>query len=106
MGGYQPLTHRSLRGGTRTVSAFELSAEHEDFRCVVRDFAAEEIAPRVEQWDRDRHFPIGIVRQMGDLGLMGLTAPDEYGGSGGDFTALCVAIEEIGRIDQSLGITL
>jgi short/branched chain acyl-CoA dehydrogenase len=89
-----------------TVSAFELSAEHEAFRRVVRDFAAKEIAPQVAQWDRDRHFPIDVVRQMGELGLMGLTAPDEYGGSGGDFTSLCVAIEEIGRVDQSLGITL
>jgi short/branched chain acyl-CoA dehydrogenase len=89
-----------------TVSAFELSAEHEAFRRVVRDFAAKEIAPQVAQWDRDRHLPIDVVRQMGELGLMGLTAPDEYGGSGGDFTSLCVAIEEIGRVDQSLGITL
>jgi short/branched chain acyl-CoA dehydrogenase len=88
------------------VSAFDLSAEHEDFRRVVRDFAAKEIAPQVAQWDRDRHFPVAVVRRMGDLGLMGLTAPDEYGGSGGDFTSLCVAIEEIGRVDQSLGITL
>lgn len=88
------------------MSAFDLSAEHEDFRRVVRDFAAKEIAPQVAQWDRDRHFPVAVVRRMGDLGLMGLTAPDEYGGSGGDFTSLCVAIEEIGRVDQSLGITL
>jgi short-chain 2-methylacyl-CoA dehydrogenase len=88
------------------VNAFELSAEHEAFRLVVRDFAAKEIAPHVAQWDRDRRFPVDVVRQMGELGLMGLTAPDEYGGSGGDFTSLCVAIEEIGRVDQSLGITL
>jgi short/branched chain acyl-CoA dehydrogenase len=88
------------------VNAFELSAEHEAFRRVVRDFAAKEIAPHVAQWDRDRRFPVDVVRQMGELGLMGLTAPDEYGGSGGDFTSLCVAIEEIGRVDQSLGITL
>jgi len=88
------------------VSAFGLSAEHEDFRRVVRDFAAKQIAPHVAQWDRDRHFPVDLVRQMGELGLMGLIAPEEYGGSGGDFTSLCVAIEEIGRVDQSLGITL
>ena len=43
---------------------------------------------------------------MGELGLFGLTAPEEYGGAGGDFTSLCVAIEEIGRVDQSIGITL
>jgi short-chain 2-methylacyl-CoA dehydrogenase len=88
------------------VSAFDLSADHEDFRRVVRDFAVKQIAPHVAQWDRDHHFPVDVVHQMGELGLMGLTAPLEYGGSGGDFTALCVAIEEIGRVDQSLGITL
>jgi butyryl-CoA dehydrogenase len=88
------------------VSAFELAAEHEDFRRVVRDFADRQIAPHVAQWDKEHHFPVDVVRQMGALGLMGLTAPEEYGGSGGDFTSLCVAIEEIGRVDQSLGITL
>lgn len=85
---------------------FELSKEHEDFRRVVRDFAESVIAPHVEQWDADHHFPVDVVRQMGDLGLFGLTAPEEFGGAGGDFTSLCVAIEELGRVDQSMGITL
>jgi butyryl-CoA dehydrogenase len=60
----------------------------------------------VEAWDREHHFPVDVVQKMGKLGLMGLTAPEEYGGAGGDFTSLCVAIEEIGRVDQSMGITL
>ncbi len=87
---------------------YELSREHEEFRRSVRDFAEAEIAPHAAQWDRDHHFPVDVVQQMGKLGLMGLTAPEEYGGAGedGDFTSLCVAIEEIGRVDQSLGITL
>ncbi|MBA4606961.1 acyl-CoA dehydrogenase family protein [Aeromicrobium sp. Marseille-Q0843] len=85
---------------------FELSREHEDFRRVVRDFAAERIAPHVAQWDREHHFPVDVVRAMGDLGLFGLTAPEEFGGSGADFTSLCLAIEELGRVDQSIGITL
>jgi butyryl-CoA dehydrogenase len=87
---------------------FELSREHEEFRRVVRDFAEAQIAPHAAQWDRDHHFPTDVVQQMGKLGLMGLTAPEEYGGAGehGDFTSLCVAIEEIGRVDQSMGITL
>jgi short/branched chain acyl-CoA dehydrogenase len=87
---------------------YELSREHEEFRHSVRDFAEAEIAPHAAQWDRDHHFPVDVVQQMGKLGLMGLTAPEEYGGAGedGDFTSLCVAIEEIGRVDQSLGITL
>ncbi|WP_091125598.1 acyl-CoA dehydrogenase family protein [Nocardioides terrae] len=85
---------------------FELSREHEEFRRVVRDFAEAEIAPYAAQWDRDHHFPVDVVQKMGDLGLFGLTAPEEYGGAGGDFTSLCVAIEELGRVDQSMGITL
>src|SRR3954454_7036509 len=86
----------------------ELSREHEEFRRVVRDFAEAEIAPHAAQWDRDHHFPVDVVQKMGSLGLFGLTSPEEYGGAGedGDFTSLCVAIEEIGRVDQSMGITL
>lgn len=85
---------------------FELSAEHEAFRKVVRDFAEAEIAPYAEQWDREHTFPLDVVLKMGDLGLMGLPFDERYGGSGGDFTSLCVAIEEIGRVDQSVGATL
>src|ERR687890_1920277 len=87
---------------------FELSREHEEFRRTVREFAEAEIAPHAAQWDKDHHFPADVVQKMGGLGLMGLTAPEEYGGAGedGDFTSLCVAIEEVGRVDQSLGITL
>ncbi len=91
--------------------SFELSAEHEQFRRTVRDFAEKEIAPHAAQWDRDHHFPVDVVQKMGQLGLMGLTAPEEYGGAGmtgedGGFTSLCLAIEEIGRVDQAMGITL
>src|SRR6478609_1148456 len=89
-----------------TVTAFELSKDHEDFRAVVREFATEQVAPHVEQWDREHRFPVELVPQMGDLGLFGLVVPEEYGGAGGDFTSLCVAIEELGRVDQSIGITL
>src|SRR5919112_5393429 len=87
---------------------FELSREHEEFRHVVREFAESEIAPHAAEWDREHHFPTDVVQQMGKLGLMGLTAPEEFGGVGddGDFTSLCVAIEELGRVDQSMGITL
>ncbi len=85
---------------------FELSADHEDFRRVVRDFAEREVAPHVAQWDRDQYFPTELVPKMGELGLFGLVVPEEYGGSDGDFTSLCVAIEELGRVDQGIGITL
>src|SRR5690242_8734935 len=88
--------------------SYELSPEHEAFRASVRDFAEKEIAPHAAAWDRAHHFPTDVVQKMGELGLFGLTAPEEFGGAGedGDFTSLCVAIEEIGRVDQSLGITL
>jgi alkylation response protein AidB-like acyl-CoA dehydrogenase len=85
---------------------FELSADHETFRKVVREFAEGEIAPHVAQWDREHRLPLDVVRAMGDLGLFGLVVPEEYGGADADFTSLCVAIEELGRVDQSIGITL
>ena len=90
--------------------AYDLSEEHEQFRRVVREFAEKEIAPHAAAWDREHHFPVAVIEEMGELGLFGLTAPEEYGGAGtdveGGFTSLCVAIEELGRVDQSVGITL
>ncbi len=85
---------------------FELSEDHESFRKVVRDFAETEIAPNAAEWDQTGEFPAATVRKMGELGLFALPFPEEVGGMGGDFTSLCVAIEEIGRVDQSMGITL
>ena len=85
---------------------FELSPEHQSFRKVVREFAEAEIAPHAAEWDKAHHFPVDVVLKMGSLGLMGLPFDDADGGTGGDFTSLCVAIEEIGRVDQSMGITL
>ncbi len=84
----------------------DLSEEHEAFRRVVREFAEQEIAPHAEQWDREHVFPVDVVRAMGELGLFGLPFPEEYGGSGSDFTTLCVAIEEVARVDSSMAITL
>ena len=88
------------------TGGFELSKEHEDFRAVVREFARDQVAPHAARWDREHYFPVELVPQMGNLGLFGLVVPEEYGGAGGDFTSLCVAIEELGRVDQSVGITL
>jgi len=85
---------------------FDLSAEHEAFRAVVREFAAAEIAPHAARWDDEHTLPLDIVAKMGELGLFGLVFPEEWGGAGGDFASLCIAIEEIGRVDQSIGITL
>jgi short/branched chain acyl-CoA dehydrogenase len=85
---------------------FELTEEQEALRKVVREFAAAEIAPHAERWDAEHTFPVEVVLAMGELGLFGLPFPEEYGGSGADFTTLCVAIEELGRVDSSMAITL
>jgi short/branched chain acyl-CoA dehydrogenase len=97
---------KDQHSGAAMTTAFELSEDHETFRKVVRDFAEREVAPHVAQWDREHHFPVKVVQAMGELGLFGLAVPEEYGGSGADFTSLCLAIEELGRVDQSIGITL
>ena len=85
---------------------FDFNDETEQFRKVVRDFAETAVAPYAEAWDRDHTFPTDVVLAMGELGLFGLPFPEEYGGSGSDFTTLCVAIEELARVDQSVSITL
>src|SRR5438309_12047249 len=85
---------------------FDLSPEQEEFRKAVREFAEEVVAPRAEEMDRDAKLPIDIVKQMGELGLFGLPFPEEYGGQGSDFLTLCIAIEELARVDSSMAITL
>jgi alkylation response protein AidB-like acyl-CoA dehydrogenase len=85
---------------------FQLSDEHEALRKTVEEFAREVVAPQAERLDREQEFPYDIVRQMGEMGLFGLPFPEEYGGMGGDFLSLCLAIEELGRVDSSVAITL
>jgi len=84
----------------------DLTEEQEAFRKVVRDFADREVAPHAEAWDRDHTFPLEVVLAMGELGLFGLTTPEELGGAGADLTTLCIAIEELARVDSSVAITL
>jgi butyryl-CoA dehydrogenase len=85
---------------------FEFSDEQQAFRRVVREFAEAEIAPHAEEWDRTHTFPVDVVQTMGDLGLFGLPFPEEVGGAGAGLTELCIAIEEIARVDSSMAITL
>jgi short-chain 2-methylacyl-CoA dehydrogenase len=84
----------------------EFTDEQQALRTLVRDFAEGEIAPHATRWDAEHTFPTDVVLQMGDLGLFGIPFPEEYGGGGADLTTLCIAIEELGRVDQSLAITL
>jgi short/branched chain acyl-CoA dehydrogenase len=87
------------------TNTFALGEEHRDFRAAVADFALRDLEPHVIRWNAAHEAPMEAVKLMGDLGLFGLSGPEEYGGAG-DFTSLCIAIEEVGRVDQSLGITL
>lgn len=84
----------------------DFTAEQRRWRDLARDFAREEVAPQAARLDREQRFPYDIVAKMADLGLMGLTVPKEYGGSGGDFVAYNLALEEISRADTSVGITM
>ena len=85
---------------------FDLTPEQKAIRDVCRDFAREVVAPAAGELDRLHQFGYDIVRQMGELGLFGLPFSEEYGGAGGDFLTLCLAIEEISRADTGVGITL
>ncbi len=86
--------------------SFALTDEQEQLRATVRQFADEVIDPVADEINARGEFPADIVRQMGELGLFGIPFDSAYGGMDGDFLSLCLAIEEIGRVDQSLGITL
>lgn len=85
---------------------FDLTPEQEDFRKVVREFAEEIVAPGAAERDAKEEFPLDVVRRMAELGLFGLPFPEEFGGSEADTVTMCLAIEELGRVDQSVGITL
>jgi butyryl-CoA dehydrogenase len=85
---------------------FKLNEEQQAIRETCREFAEQEIKPLAEEMDRTGEFPYEIVRKMGELGLLGLPFPEEYGGAGADFLSYCLAIEEISRGDVSVGITM
>jgi short/branched chain acyl-CoA dehydrogenase len=84
----------------------DLSREQQDFQKTVREFVDDAIRPHAERWDEEHELPMDAVKQMANLGLFGLPFPEEYGGSGADFLTLCLAIEEVARVDSSLAITL
>ncbi|WP_406015425.1 acyl-CoA dehydrogenase family protein [Streptomyces sp. NBC_00984] len=80
----------------------ELSEEQEAVRRLAKDFVAREIAPHVVEWDRAENVDKSIVKKLGSVGFLGLTVPEEYGGSGGDHLAYCLVTEELGRGDSSV----
>src|SRR3954466_3725434 len=83
-----------------------LNEEQEQLRKTVEAFAREVVAPVAAHHDATKTFPYDVVRRMAQRGLFGLPFPEEYGGMGGDYFALCLALEELGRVDQSVAITL
>ncbi|MGK5499558.1 acyl-CoA dehydrogenase family protein [Streptomyces sp. URMC 125] len=83
-----------------------LSPEHEELRRTVEEFAHDVVAPKIGEFYENHEFPYEIVREMGRMGLFGLPFPEEYGGMGGDYLALCLALEELARVDSSVAITL
>ncbi|MDA3147989.1 acyl-CoA dehydrogenase family protein [Leucobacter sp. UCMA 4100] len=84
----------------------DLSAEERELAAMVRDFADSVVAPQAYEADRTKTLSMSVVAQMGELGLFGLPFDEAYGGQGGDYFALCLAIEALGRVDQSIAITL
>jgi butyryl-CoA dehydrogenase len=85
---------------------FSLNDEQLAIRDTCREFAEQEIKPLAEHMDATGEFPYTLIRKMGELGLLGLPFPEEYGGAGADFLSYCIAIEEISRGDVSVGITM
>lgn len=84
----------------------ELTQEYSDLRDTVRDFAQQVVAPVAAKHDAEHTFPYEVVAQMGQMGLFGLPFSEEFGGMGGDYFALSLALEELGKVDQSVAITL
>ena len=85
---------------------FDLTKEQQLVRDTVRDFAGSRIAPVAAELDREHRFPYDLVADLADLGLMGMTVPEEYGGAGADALSYAIAIEELTRIDSSVAITV
>jgi short-chain 2-methylacyl-CoA dehydrogenase len=85
---------------------FDLTDEQQNIRRLVRDFAVNEVRPVAEELDRTKSFPYEIVKKLGELGLMGIPYPEEYGGGGADTLSYAIAVEELARIDSSVAITM
>jgi alkylation response protein AidB-like acyl-CoA dehydrogenase len=85
---------------------FELTEEQKQIKASVREFAESEIAPHVMEWDEEQHFPIELQPKMAELGLLGVIFPEEYGGAGMGYVEYATIIEELSRVDGSVGISV
>jgi short-chain 2-methylacyl-CoA dehydrogenase len=100
---------RNLEGASDSIPSrvdLDLTHEHELVRSTVREFAEQRVAPVAEELDREGRFPYELVAELAELGLMGMTIPEEYGGAGADTLSYAIAIEELTRIDSSVAITV
>lgn len=95
-----------MNNSSPMTSALTLTDDERELAAMVRDFADTVVAPQSYEADRTHTLPLGIVAQMGEMGLFGLPFPEEVGGQGGNYFALCLAIEALARVDQSIAITL
>src|SRR5258705_1176241 len=82
----------------------DLSSEHQLLRSTIRDFMDKEVAPVIEEHERDHRFPVEVVRRLGEMGWLGIPIPEDEGGAGMDTLAYAIAVEEIGRVWGSLGL--
>jgi len=85
---------------------FELTEEQTQMKMSVREFAEAEISPHVMEWDESQHFPVELMPKLGELGLLGILFPEEYGGAGLGYVEYATAIEELSRVDGSVGISV
>ena len=85
---------------------FELTAEQLQIKMSVREFAEAEIAPHVMEWDESQHFPIELKPKLAELGLLGVIFPEEYGGAGWGYLEYANVVEELSRVDGSVGISV
>src|SRR5215210_4338415 len=85
---------------------FELNDEQKQVRMSVREFAEGEIAPHVREWDETQHFPVELLPKLAELGLMGVIFPEKYGGAGMGYVEYATIIEELSRVDGSVGISV
>ncbi|MFB5165556.1 acyl-CoA dehydrogenase [Parageobacillus toebii] len=84
---------------------FELTKEQQMIKEMVREFAEKEIAPNAAKWDKEAYFPVEVFKKMGELGILGIPFPEEYGGAGGDTISYAIAVEEIGRACGGTGLS-
>jgi len=88
------------------MSIHELTPEQRDIRDLARQVADEQVAPHAGRWDREHHFPRELFAQLGELGLMGVCVPEDYGGAGADYLSYVLVMEELSRADAGVGVTL